>query len=183
MEHDHSLHQTDELQTPMQLIPESELKSHKLLSIDTHSRHMKSLSLPYMTSPIDGPEEFRSDEDDDDDEDNDGDDYSSEDEENMFVKSLPCDFFLKEITGCERENETRDKCALKMDPVHVVQVTEDVGVERSTSMESTGDQKQVDINIKDTEVNDRWEEKELSRAEDKDTTHQEQYHLENKRQR
>lgn len=166
-------HQSDEHQMHMQPVPETE--SHSMLSIDTHSRHIKSLSLPYATSPIHGPEESGSDDNNDA-----GDYYSSEDEENMFVKSLPSDFFLKELSGSEPEIERQDKYAPEVHPV-CVQITEDTGFESSACIESPGDQKQIDI--KDIEVNEEWEENKLSRRENKDKIHQEPTHLENKGQR
>lgn len=171
MEQGHPSHQPDEHESHMQCIPETE--SHRLHSIDTHSRHIKSLSLPYATSPIHGPEEFGSDDDN-----NAEDYYSSEDEESLFVKSLPCDFFLKELSGSEPEIE--DQYALEVHPV-CVQITEDAGFEHSACIEPPGDQKQTDI--KDSEVNEEWEENKLSRREDKDEIHQEPTHLENEGQR
>ncbi|TWW73518.1 Rho GTPase-activating protein 30 [Takifugu flavidus] len=76
MEQGQPSHHVDELQR------HTESKSPKQLSIDANGRHIKSLSLPYMTSPIHGQEESGSDDDDDD---NDVDDYNSEDEENITV--------------------------------------------------------------------------------------------------
>lgn len=159
--------------------PMPETESHRVLTVNTHSRHIKSLSLPYATSPIHGPEESGSDDDDDDD-DNAGDYYSSEDDESMFVKSLPSDFFLKELSESEPEIERWDKYAPEVGPAHV-RITEDTAFERSACLEPPGDPKQVDA--KDGEVNEGWEENELSRREDEDTIHQEPTHLENKGQR
>ncbi|KAM4727663.1 uncharacterized protein FYW61_010881 [Anableps anableps] len=83
----------------------TELNPHRPLSLDLHSRHTKSLSLPYMTSPIDGPEEdFCSDEGVSED-DGDGDDYSSDEDDSMFVKSLPPDFFLNNLSGLESDSQ------------------------------------------------------------------------------
>lgn len=178
MEQGHPSHQPDEHQMHKQPLPETE--SQRMLTVNTHSRHIKSLSLPYMTSPIHGPEDSGSDDDDDDDDDNAGDYYSSEDEESMFIKSLPCDFFLKELSGNEPEIERQDKYAPEVHPV-CVQIAEDAGFERSACIASPGDQKQIDI--KDSEVNEGWEENELSRREDKDNIHQEAAHLEAKGQR
>lgn len=174
MEQDHSPHQPEGLQRHMRPTSETETKSHKLLDIDTHARHQKSLSLPFMTSPIHGPEESSSD---DEEEEDDGDDYNSEDEEHMFVKSLPSDFFLMELSGYKPEIETQDKNALEVHPVHVVQITEDEDVKHSTCMESTEDQ--IQMGIQDTKVSEGWEENRLSTTEDKDQIPKER----NKRQR
>lgn len=160
MEQDHPSHHADEHQMPTQPVPETE--SHRLLSINTHSRQIKSLSLPYVTSPIHGPEESGSDGDN-----NAGDYYSSEDEESVFVKSLPSNFFL---SGSETDIERQEKHPLEAHPVSV-QTTEDAGFECSAYIESFGDLKQIDI--KDGEVNEGWEENELSRREDKDKNHHE----------
>ncbi|XP_007552076.1 rho GTPase-activating protein 30 [Poecilia formosa] len=81
----------------------SEPNPHRPLSLDLNSRHTKSLSLPYMTSPIDGPEEHSSSDDVSEDE-GDEDDYSSDEDESMFVKSLPPDFFLSNLSGLESDN-------------------------------------------------------------------------------
>lgn len=170
-------HLSEELQSHMQAAPEAEPKLHRQLSIDSQSRHIKSLSLPYATSPIHGPMESGSEEDDV----NDEDDYSSEEEENMFLKSLPSDFFFKEFSGRDSNTEREDEYALEIHPVQVGQVTEDMGFERAASTESIGDQKQTDI--EDTEVNDRWEENEHPRTEDDNNFHQEQSPLENRRLR
>lgn len=153
----------------------SEPESHRMLSTDTHSRHIKSLSLPYATSPIHGPEESGSDDDN-----NAEDYYSSEDEESMFVKSLPSDFFLKELSGSEPEIERQDKYSPEVHPA-LGQITKDAGCEHSACIESPEDQKQIDIRLR--EENKEWEENELSRREDNDKIHQELTHLENKEQR
>ncbi|XP_056913630.1 uncharacterized protein si:dkeyp-68b7.12 isoform X2 [Takifugu flavidus] len=163
MEQGQPSHHVDELQR------HTESKSPKQLSIDANGRHIKSLSLPYMTSPIHGQEESGSDDDDDD---NDVDDYNSEDEENMFVKSLPSYFFSKELSGCEPEIERQEKYSLEIHPVDVVQITDDEGIKHSPCLESTTDK--IQIGIKDTEVSDRWEENKWSRTEDKAKNPQEQ---------
>lgn len=174
MEQGHPSHRPDEHQIHMQPTPETE--SHRLPSINTHSRHIKSLSLPYVTSPIHGPEESGSDDDDDDHHHHlAGDYYSSEDEESMFVKSLPSDFFLKELSGSEPEIETQDKYAPEAHPARG-QISEDTGSECSACIESPGDLKQIDI--EDSEVDEGWEGNELLRREDKDEIHQESTHLE-----
>ncbi|KAK2822784.1 hypothetical protein Q5P01_022849 [Channa striata] len=98
--------------SPVELQPymhnENELNPHRPLSLDLHSRHTKSLSLPYMTSPVHGPEESSSDEEEDPEHDSDDNDYSSEEDESMFVKSLPPDFFLNDVPGFE---ELAESCA------------------------------------------------------------------------
>lgn len=154
--------------------PISETEAHRELSTNTHSRHMKSLSLPYATSPIHGPEESASDDDN-----NAGDYYSSEDEESMFVKSLPSDFFLKELSGSEPEIERQDENSVEVHPANV-QVTEDAAFEPSACIEPK-DQKQIDIKLK--EINEEWEENELSGGNHNDNIYQELTHFENKKQR
>lgn len=75
-----------------------QVKPHRpLLSADASARHVKSLSLPYMTSPIHEPEELCSDEEcqwvNSDDSDY-NDDYSSDRDQDIFTKSLPFDYFF-----------------------------------------------------------------------------------------
>uniref|UniRef100_M3ZTV9 Si:dkeyp-68b7.12 n=1 Tax=Xiphophorus maculatus TaxID=8083 RepID=M3ZTV9_XIPMA len=82
----------------------TEVNPHRPLSLDLNSRHTKSLSLPYMTSPIDGPEEHSSSDDVSEDE-GDEDGYSSDEDESMFVKSLPPDFFLSSLSGLESDHQ------------------------------------------------------------------------------
>ncbi|XP_038135349.1 rho GTPase-activating protein 30 isoform X2 [Cyprinodon tularosa] len=79
----------------------TEFKPHRPLSLDLHSRHTKSLSLPYMKSPVDGPVENSSSDEEVSEDDGDGENYSSEEDESMFVKSLPSDFFLNTLSGLE----------------------------------------------------------------------------------
>uniref|UniRef100_UPI003AAE2B63 LOW QUALITY PROTEIN: rho GTPase-activating protein 30 n=1 Tax=Centroberyx gerrardi TaxID=166262 RepID=UPI003AAE2B63 len=80
-----------------------DLNSHRPLSADAHGRHVKSLSLPYMTPPF-LPAQFFSEEDvvgddnDDDDDDDDDDDYSDEDDEGMFCQSLPPNYSFHNLT-------------------------------------------------------------------------------------
>lgn len=83
----------------------TEFKPHRPLSLDLHSRHTKSLSLPYMKSPVDGPVENSSSDDEVSEDDGDGENYSSEEDESMFVKSLPSDFFLNTLSGLETDAE------------------------------------------------------------------------------
>ncbi|XP_077372050.1 uncharacterized protein LOC144015691 [Festucalex cinctus] len=73
-------------------------------SVDSNERHAKSLSLPYMTSPVCEPGECCYD-DEDDTADDDTPDFSSSDEESsLFAKSLPADFFLSNVCDLEPEN-------------------------------------------------------------------------------
>ncbi|XP_029310108.1 LOW QUALITY PROTEIN: rho GTPase-activating protein 30 [Cottoperca gobio] len=103
-----------ELQTDLQPGPatqtQSQLNPHRPLSLDLHNRHTKSLSLPYLTSPILVSEDSCSEEEAaaDDSDDN---DYSSDDDENMFVKSLPADFFLNNLPF-ETITDTQRGCTL-----------------------------------------------------------------------
>ncbi|KAM7379716.1 hypothetical protein PAMP_005247 [Pampus punctatissimus] len=85
---------------------------HRPLSLDIDNRHTKSLSLPYMTSPIHVPEDDLGSEEDVGGEYSDDNDYSSEDnEDNMFCKSLPCDYFLN-INNLETDKVAQDGCTL-----------------------------------------------------------------------
>ncbi|GLD50754.1 uncharacterized protein AKAME5_000390200 [Lates japonicus] len=87
-------HHPAEQQTHLQPSPEihtlsqNELNPHRLLSLDLN-RHTKSLSLPYMTSPVHGPGESFSEDEDLEDNNND-DDYSCEEDESMM--SFPSSF-------------------------------------------------------------------------------------------
>ncbi|CAN9503030.1 unnamed protein product [Ophioblennius macclurei] len=108
-----SSHHPDELQTHLQSSPEAhaqsptELKPHRPLSLDLQSRHTKSLSLPHMVSPLDGAEESSSEEDSVED-DIDDCDSSYDDDDSMFVKSLPADYFLNSLSGMELDPNTED---------------------------------------------------------------------------
>ncbi|CAJ1072867.1 uncharacterized protein si:dkeyp-68b7.12 [Xyrichtys novacula] len=101
----------------------TQLNPHRPLSIDLNSRHTKSLSLPYMTSPVHGPEESGSEEEEA--EEDESDDYSSEDSDSMFVKSLPCDYFLNSLSGLELDADSTDKHTNDGAAVH--QTSEDTG--------------------------------------------------------
>ncbi|KAM7400158.1 hypothetical protein PAMA_004720 [Pampus argenteus] len=86
--------------------------SHRPLSLDVDNRHTKSLSLPYMTSPIRVPEDDLGSEEDVEGEYSDDNDYSSEDDEdNMFYQSLPCDYFLN-INNLETDTVAQDGSTL-----------------------------------------------------------------------
>ena len=101
------------VQTHPQADPDGQTQSptepspRRPLSLDLHSRHTKSLSLPYMTSPIRGPEDSCS-EDEVSQDDSYPNDYSSEEDESMFVQSLPPDFFLNTLPGMEPDADTPD---------------------------------------------------------------------------
>lgn len=142
---------------------------HRPLSIDTQSRHTKSLSLPYMTSPVHGPEGSSSEElagGDDSDEN----DYSSDDDDDSyFIKSLPADFFL---AGFDSVADTQDSNTLDGVPVDQLQISEEKEV--ATCKETTaGDQKQVEV--KDKEDTDGLEEKEITEKEDEVQQRREQW--------
>lgn len=102
--------------------PQDELNPHRPLSLDLQSRHTKSLSLPYMTSPVHGPEEHSSEEEDPEDN-SDDEDYSSE-EESMFYKSLPPDFFLN-VTGLDIDTDTHESCTAGSLPVDQLKSSEE----------------------------------------------------------
>lgn len=169
------------------LRPEPELKPHRPLSLDINSRHTKSLSLPYMTSPVHGPEESCSEEDlaGDDIDDN---DYSSDEDECMFVKSLPPDFFLSNLPEFEADSDEQVGYALDGIPAHQVQTSEDREC-NSMNLEFTackvtvaGDEERVEV--KDEKDEDGLEEKEIAKSEAEDTVPlQRGDELENKRQR
>lgn len=182
-----SCHPT-EVQTHLQSCPTAQsqagLKPHRLLGIDTQSRHTKSLSLPYMTSPIHGPEESGSDvevEGYESDDEND-DDYSSEDDENMFIKSLPANFFLKDLSRFEPDSERQEVSAPENAPVHESQSFEELNVEFPAFKESTdGDQKLIEMN--DNDEKERLEENALTKTEEEAKAHQQSGHAENNAQR
>ncbi|XP_040910517.1 LOW QUALITY PROTEIN: rho GTPase-activating protein 30 [Toxotes jaculatrix] len=141
-------HQPAEQEMPLQTDPETETQSqnelnpHRPLSLDLHSRHTKSLSLPYMTSPVDGPEESCSEEEDVGDNSDDN-DYSSEEDESMFIKSLPPDFFLNSMANFELDADKQDSCTLDGLPVDQSKSSEEREFETLHSKEpTTGDQEQ-----------------------------------------
>lgn len=92
------------------LAPPTGVSPPRLLTVDHCKRHTKSLSLPYMTSPVQCPSGSSSDEDVPS-EDSDVCRYNTsseeededEDDESMFVKSLPSDFFLNNLPNEELE--------------------------------------------------------------------------------
>ncbi|KAI3374246.1 hypothetical protein L3Q82_006097 [Scortum barcoo] len=127
----------------------TELNPHRPLSIDMHSRHTKSLSLPYMTSPVHGPEESCSEEDAAED-DSDDDVYSSsEDDDSMFVKSLPPDFFLNSLSGFDLDTDTQHGCTLDGVQSSEEREVQSTNPELPACKESTaGDQDQLENNRK-----------------------------------
>lgn len=153
-----------ELQTHLLPVPETQtqsqtgLKPHRPLSLDLHSRHTKSLSLPYMTSPVRGPEESSSEEEDVGDDSDDDEDYvnSSEEDGSMLVKSLPADFFLDNMTKFDLDTELavyESKSSVERD------------VETSHSAEPTaGDQERGEVVVEEDE-----EEKQMMKKEEEDT--------------
>lgn len=81
------------------------------LSLDLNSRHTKSLSLPYMTSPIEGPDESSSEEDPSEVDSNENGYTSDDDDESMFIRSLPTDFFLSTLSGCKEDEGNTGPCS------------------------------------------------------------------------
>ncbi|XP_030607963.1 rho GTPase-activating protein 30 [Archocentrus centrarchus] len=154
---------------------QSESNPHRPLSLDLHSRHTKSLSLPYMTSPVHGPEESFSDDEVTGDE-SDGNEYSSEEDESMFVKSLPSDFFLNTISGFELETDEKESSTHDRVPVHHTQSSEERDChppknEHSACTETAaGEQEQVEV--KDREDTNGLEENETIEEQDEDKVHQ-----------
>ncbi|XP_026168959.1 rho GTPase-activating protein 30 isoform X2 [Mastacembelus armatus] len=116
----------------------TELKPHRPLSLDLQTRHTKSLSLPHMTSPVLGPEEFCSEE-----EISDDNDYSSEEDEDMFFQSLPPDFFLNNLSGFEEDTDTQEGCT---DPVDQSKGSGERELDMLHSEEpAAGDQEQEEV--------------------------------------
>ncbi|XP_017266337.1 rho GTPase-activating protein 30 isoform X2 [Kryptolebias marmoratus] len=101
----------------------TESSPHRPLSLDLNSRHTKSLSLPYMTSPVEGPDESCS-EDEPSEDDSDENDYCSEDDESMFVKSLPPDFFLNTLSRLEADRYVPHCTGPDEDPLQELQSPE-----------------------------------------------------------
>uniref|UniRef100_A0A4W6BMA5 Rho-GAP domain-containing protein n=1 Tax=Lates calcarifer TaxID=8187 RepID=A0A4W6BMA5_LATCA len=166
-------HHPAEEQTHLQPSPEihtlsqNELNPHRPLSLDLNSRHTKSLSLPYMTSPVHGPGESCS-EDEDLGDNSDDDDYSCEEDENMFYNSLPADMFLNNLTGLELDTDARHRCSL--DRLTVDQLKSSEGREHETmhSKEATtGDQEQGEV--MDAEDKQELEGKQIMKNENEDT--------------
>lgn len=107
-----------------QTLSQTELSPRRPLSLDLHSRHTKSLSLPYITSPIQGPEDSCS-EDEVSQDDSYPNDYSSDEDESMFIQSLPPDFFLNTLSGIGRDTDTQDRSHPDQGLLQELQSTED----------------------------------------------------------
>lgn len=145
----HTSHHPAELHTHLQPGP-GEQQPHRLLSVDANTRHVKSLSLPYMTSPVHGPEELGSEEEygwsrsDDN-------DYSSEEEFNMCVKSLPLDFILS--SEIEKDIEKGESCAPDEVPLHQLHISEGLNNELPACKGSAADVQRRE-EVKDDEEGD-----------------------------
>ncbi|XP_061879208.1 probable serine/threonine-protein kinase kinX [Entelurus aequoreus] len=98
-------------------------KPHRQLSVKSNERQAKSLSLPHMTSPVCEPDSC-SDEDITDDEVTFN--YSSEEEDSLFVKSLPPDFFLNNLCDLQFEASctTSDDVSAQVDQSQRCEVSE-----------------------------------------------------------
>lgn len=157
------------------MLSPTESHKHRPLSIDLNSRHTKSLSLPYVTSPVHGPDESTSEEEEDDD--NEG--YCSDDED-MFVKSLPCDYFLNSLSGFEQDADRTDRSTHDGVDVHETSQGKDCQPmnHELPTCEMSDDGQQEQVNVREEEVDDGLEEKET--AEEKGHVHQGEQ-LENKR--
>lgn len=168
-------HHPVELHTHLQPDPAAQsqtmLKPHRPLSIDVQSRHTKSLSLPYMTSPVHAPDESCS-EDEVAGDDSDYSDYSSDDNDDMFFKSLPPDFLLKDLSGLEPDScvAHQESCTPDGAPVHQLQISEEVDIQYPTCKESIA-RDQSQIKVKDKEDRDGLEETMSTRMEEEDGVH------------
>ncbi|XP_029381592.1 rho GTPase-activating protein 31 [Echeneis naucrates] len=155
--------QTQPSPVPAELHSPTEPNPHRPLSLDLHSRHTKSLSLPYMTSPINGPDESCSEEEDTGD-DSDDDDYSSEEDESMFYKSLPADFLLSSLSGLETDALTQASCIVDQPPVDPPASSEEREPETLESEEPpSGDQEPAEV----IDHNEGPEEKQAANKEEK----------------
>lgn len=171
-----------EVQTPLQPDPETrtrsqtELNPHRPLSLDINSRHTKSLSLPYMTSPVRGPEDSSS-EDEVEVDDSDEIYYSSDDNDSMFMKSLPPDFFLSNLPSFKPDTDEQDCCAHDGVPACQLQSCEERECQsqdhefHAREEPCAGDEVEVD------------EEKGIAKTEEEDNVYQEGDQLENNKQR
>ncbi|XP_060901338.1 rho GTPase-activating protein 30 [Labrus mixtus] len=180
MEQYHSSNHLAEEHTHQQPSPETHTRSptesntHRPLSMDSHSRHAKSLSLPYRASAVIGAEESSSEEEADDD--------SSDEDEGMFVKSLPCEYFLNNLP--EFEAYSTDRCALDGVAVHQLQISEERD-SPSPNLESpphyeSSEEEQENEDVKDKEENAGLEVRDSTEKEEE--LHQRRDVLENKRQ-
>ncbi|XP_061653067.1 uncharacterized protein si:dkeyp-68b7.12 isoform X2 [Phyllopteryx taeniolatus] len=142
------LHHTAGPDTSPTVSPESnsQLKSHRPHSVDVNERHAKALSLPHMTSPVCEPGKCCSDNEDDATDDDMTDYYSSDEDNSLFAKSLPADFFLS--NSCDLE--TKDAPAITVDSMPLDQSCEEreFNPECSTRKQpNDGDESQDDIDI------------------------------------
>ncbi|KAG7220844.1 hypothetical protein INR49_031296 [Caranx melampygus] len=169
-----------ELQTQQHPDPETltqspaQLNPHRPLSLDLHTRHTKSLSLPYMTSPVDGPEGCSSEEDDVGDESDD--EYSSEEDESMFCLSLPADIILNSLSGIENDTvqpDNRNLDGLPVDPSHnsLERLFETLHIKEPTSGDAEV-QKQGEV-MDEADV-ERVKGKQIPQKEEEDSHEQEQ---------
>lgn len=125
-------------------------QSHRpLLSVDANARHVKSLSLPYMTSPVNGPEELCSEEEcqwgnsDDSDNYDSEDDYGSDRGQDMCTKSLPLDFLF--LPDDERDTGTQASCEPDLVQLHQhLQISEGLNNEFPECGEAQ-DQRQIEV--------------------------------------
>lgn len=145
--------------------PTGQQPHRPLLSVDANARHVKSLSLPYMTSPVHGLEELCSEEEcqwgNSDDSDNynyDSDDDSGSDrDQEMCTKSLPLDFLFLP------DDETELKASDEPDLVQLhqrLQISEDLSDEFPKCGEARAeDQRQIEVEVeeKDGEGDDGLE--------------------------
>lgn len=164
MEQSQSSHHPGEFQahSETRTQSQSELKPHRSLSSDSN-RHTKSLSLPYMTSPIHAPEELSSEEEDMGDECEDP-AYSSDEDESMFVKSLPPDFFLSSLRGFETDSDAQDTPTPDRVPVIRLQRSEE-REGRDLNLETTACEETTD-EVKGKEDRDGLEENERTGKEE-----------------
>ncbi|XP_034008881.1 transcriptional regulator ATRX isoform X1 [Trematomus bernacchii] len=162
-----------EVMDPSEL--QTELKPTRPLSINSYNRHTKSLSLPYLTSPVPGLEDSGSEEDG---AACDSDDYSSEEDESMFIKSLPAEFFLNNLTF---ERDTDKQEGGDGVPEHQSQSCADRG-SQSLCFGFPACEESAAVGLEQEEGKDEGdkdgpEEKEMTEKEDED--HQGRDHLEN----
>ncbi|XP_068455399.1 rho GTPase-activating protein 30 [Clinocottus analis] len=149
----------------------TELNPHRPPSIDSQNRHTKSLSLPYMTSPVFASEESCS-------EDEAAVEDSDDDSDSMFTQSLPSSSFFESFPF-ETDADKRD--SRTSDGVPVRQSRSSEGGERRSPNdfgESTaGNREQVEVEDKGEE--DGLREKEIAKTEEED--HQSRDQRENNR--
>ncbi|KAM9844803.1 uncharacterized protein ACBR49_011583 [Aulostomus maculatus] len=150
-------------QTPHQPPEQQTCQKHRPLSVDAHNRHTKSLSLPHMTSPVGGMEESCSEEE----VEVDGiheDSYSSDEDESLFVKSLPPDFFLNHLGGPDTDEE--DNCAPDESQNSMTEEMESLDPEFSVREQpNTGEEHQEEEEGEDGPEREELEEEERHAAE------------------